>query len=321
MSAGCSHCYAEKLAGRNPGTLGVWGPSGTRVVASESMWANPIKWNKEAEGLAERPRVFCASLADVFEGAETMPQSSQQDVLKARVRLIGLIAQTPNLDWLLLTKRPQNVLGQLQDCMMRPESTPESDNMLGAWLRGEPPVNVWLGTSVEDQKQADARSPELLKIPAKVRFLSCEPLLGEVDLTRYADWLGRSEGGVFCPDCPEKGVGVDPDEHELCLGEIEEAPAYEGINWVIAGGESGPNARPMHPSWAYSLRDQCNAANVPFLFKQWGEWLPSEDLPDEVGGRGIKFFDNGQMMTLVGKKNAGRLLDGREHNDFPEVPR
>lgn len=236
VSAGCDNCYAEKMSGRNPKTLGVWGKHGTRVVASEAMWREPLKWNAAALRAGERHRVFCASLADVFEGHETMPEASWKDVEYARYRLFNLIEQTPHLDWLLLTKRPQNVLDFLIP-----------DKHSG---RIEPlPDNVWIGTSVEDQKTADERILHLLQIPAKVRFLSIEPLLGPIDLWPWLSLKANQHGEV----APEAD----------CLG-------YDrpGIGWIIVGGESGPNARPMHPDWVRSIRDQCQAAGVPFFFKQ-----------------------------------------------------
>ena len=218
VSAGCKHCYAETMSKRNPGTLGVWGKRGSRPVAVESYWKQPIKWNKDAKTAGERRRVFCASLADVFEGRDSMPESAWQAVSGARIRLFNLIDATPDLDWLLLTKRPENIL-----------------EMLGDWGVNTP-ANLWIGTSVENQEEADRRIPLLLTVPAKVRFLSCEPLLGPVDLRSY----------------------------------------LHGIQWVIVGGESGAgeDTRPMDPEWAQSLRDQCQFEQVAFHFKQWGEWYP-----------------------------------------------
>lgn len=296
VSEGCKFCYADTMSHRNPLTLGVWGPKGTRVIAGESYWKQPEKWAEEArqfEAFArlenlpyERPRVFCASLADVFEGPETMPDSAWETVELARLRLWALIEATPTLDWLLLTKRPDNW------------------NKVGLGIDGHGldsggfPANVWIGTSVEDQKTADQRIPHLLEIPAVVRFLSCEPLLGPVTL----------EEGVLSPF---------------------------DISWVIAGGESGPNARPMHPDWAKSLRDQCQAAGVPFFFKQWGEWTVSDpfdtDDPMTHQLRPASYLERFnqtdlkrgwgpfQIKSKVGKKRAGRLIDGRTWDEFPVV--
>lgn len=296
VSAGCKHCYAETLSGRNPGTLGIWGKHGTRVIASESYWRQPLKWNRDAERAGERRRVFCASLADVFEGPESMPAEAWPLVQAARARLFELIKATPWLDWLLLTKRPKFI------AVMLPAD----------WDQGYP--NVWLGTSVENQAAADKRIPELLAVPAAVRFLSCEPLLGPVDLSA---WLWEEAGPEW--------AGRNP------------AP---GIDWVIAGGESGGGARPMHPNWARGLRDQCVEAGVAFLFKQWGEYIPItwrqafEDKNPKpsitlncdgssvytqvahlIGAR-----DEGDVcMERVGKKAAGRVLDGRIWDEYPKA--
>lgn len=240
VSAGCANCYAEKMSKRNPSVLGTWGKDGVRAVAAESYWRQAIKWNKDAEQAGERRRVFCASMADVFEGQDTMSENEWKKLIPIRARLFRLITDTPNLDWLLLTKRPQYV----------------NTHALWFTLSGCLPNNVWVGTSVEDQRAA-GRIPALLNVPARVRFLSCEPLLGAI---------------------PNLNLS--------------------GIDWVIVGGESGPGARPMHPDWVRSIRDQCIAADVPFFFKQWGEYATA----------GVR----------VGKKAAGHILDGREWREMPK---
>ena len=180
-----------------------------------------------------------------------------------------------------------------------------------AWLSGGKPRNVWIGTSVEDQTRADERIPLLLSIPAKVRFLSCEPLLGPVDLRLM-----------------ERSYGFP--EHITRVGHAVGMP--QGIHWVICGGESGPGARPMQPNWARSLRDECSAAVVPFHYKQWGEWAPHTPTHNgDLGGdlrRGtvvnVRPSESDEIrmpgcvyMKRVGKKAAGRLLDGRTHDEFP----
>lgn len=264
VSAGCKHCYADTLSKRNPTVLGIWGPNGTRVVASEPQWRLPVKWNREAKKLDDRPRVFCASLADVFEEWSTMPDSSHDAIMKARKRLGELIVDTTELDWLLLTKRPQNVMHVARDMWRFAHLQPN----------GALPSNVWIGTSVEDQEAADKRIPLLSSIPAKVRFLSVEPLLGPLDLTGH----------------------------------------LASVHWVIVGGESGPDSRPMNPEWVRSIRDQCIAAKVCFFFKQYGDFAPTYT-PDPLND--ISF--NGHWVRRVGKKAAGRLLDGREWNEIPGV--
>lgn len=254
VSPGCKFCYAETLATR--WDKDVWGPKKPRRMMSEAYWKRPERWNREAEAAGVRKRVFCASMADVFEGPSTMPEESWAPVNEARHRLLNLIHDTPNLDWQLLTKRPQNVAEMYRDWLENTcGSSRYQDNRFdydSGYL-----TNIWLGTSVENQKEADERIPELLKIPAKVRFLSCEPLLGPVDLTRIA--LRVQDGSV---------------EINALTGEEGGDRYLPLVHWVICGGESGHGARPMHPDWAQSLRDQCTAAGVAFFFKQWGEWLP-----------------------------------------------
>lgn len=272
VSVGCDHCYAETMSGRNSAVLGEWGKDGNRVIAAESYWEHPLRWNNEAEAARERRRVFCASLADVFEGEDTMPAFSVQSVSLARARLWQLIEATPSLDWLLLTKRPENIMRFL----------PEQ------WQSGLP-ANIWMGTSVENQEAADERIPRLLRVPAVVRFLSCEPLLGPVDVSK---WLMATPG-------------LDYANNQF---------PYHNLMWCIVGGESGANARPMHPHWARSLRDQCQSAGVPFFFNQWGEYGPVEEpKPLRIGK------DTILGMARIGKKAAGRTLDGRIWDEFPEV--
>ena len=168
VSAGCANSYAEAFSRRNPAVLGQWGPDGVRVIAKDSYWQQPLKWDRQAAAAGgPRPRVFCASLADVFE--------RRPELVEPRGRLFRLIDATPHLDWLILTKRPENIVG------MMPAYFPNYLAEAGAMNQEAVRENVWLGTSVEDQAAADERIPELLKMPARVVFLSCEPLLGPVD--------------------------------------------------------------------------------------------------------------------------------------------
>lgn len=219
VSAGCDHCYAASIAKRFKSAI-LWGPSSARKEASNLYWGFPYRWDQNAEAAGRRDRVFCGSMCDVFE--------DRLDMVSARARLLNLIHNTPNLDWLLLTKRPQNI-NKLWDQAATEWGEPGTLAL--------PLPNVWLGATVENQAAADTRIPELLGCPARVRFLSCEPLLGPIKL---------------------------------------DLPA--GINWVIAGGESGPGARPTHPDWVRGLRDQCRAAGVPFFFKSWGSWRDPDGL-------------------------------------------
>lgn len=298
ISAGCANCYAANL----PPAMrrhAVWGDGGQRVRASASYLDQPHKWNRKAEKDGVRRRVFCASVADVFEARPEL-DPWREDLLKT-------IAATPHLDWQLLTKRPEYAAKLLAG-------------------RALPP-NLWIGTSVENQEAADTRIPHLLKIPAVVRFLSMEPLLGPVDVSR---WLSARP----CA-CDAKG---DVSPFRTC----SETPCAARIGWAIIGGESGNKARPMHPDWARKVRDQCIAAGVPFFFKQWGEWAPAdEDTPIPTGAR---FMDRAEgdvtdrthlilgenrerpcpadiceaVMVKVGKAAAGNMLDGRQWAQFPE---
>jgi protein gp37 len=341
ISPGCANCYAETLSGRNPKTLGVWGPNGTRVVAAESYWREPVKWNKAAAKAGERRRVFCASLADVFEdwpgvmaganGAAVHVCSEcgawramdrmchgpnahmPVTMATARERLFQLISDTPNLDWLLLTKRPENVLSMTYDRWCKPVPGHVSQNE-GDGRRWRWPANVWLGTSVEDQQRADSRIPHLLRCPAAVRFLSCEPLLGPVDVSRWLNIRWQCSGcrGLFaggyqkaCPECGklEYWSGSHPfNGRHRPANPVFPPQSGSGIDWCIVGGESGSRARPMHLEWVRSLVRQCNAADVPVFVKQLGpapqDWyvapgvtaqhdgppMPGERLRDRKGG-------------------------------------
>lgn len=180
VAEGCKHCYAETLAKRNPKTLGVWGPQGTRVVASDAMWGEPKKWNKAAAKDGARRRVFCASLADVFE--------HRPDLLEPRKRLFGLVDATPSLDWLLLTKRPQNIWD-----MWGPEEKMDAITGLEESLAPHQLYrrNVWLGCSIATQADADRDLPLLAQCRelTPVLYVSVEPLLEEIDLRPHLEWL------------------------------------------------------------------------------------------------------------------------------------
>lgn len=303
ISPGCANCYAEKLSGRNPKALGVWGPDGERVIAAESYWNYPLKWAKEAHQAGERRRVFCASLADVFEWKDTMPAEAWPAVRAARVRLLAMIDRTAeHLDWLLLTKRPERFYAVLEDIYQETdwdqhEGKNDIHDMVRDWRMGIAPTNVWLGTSVEDQKRADERIPQLIQCPAAIRFLSCEPLLGLIDLSQSSNAPTQIIPGVYAP----------------VLRQV-----INGIHWVIVGGESGANARQMHPDWARSIRDQCVAAGVAFHFKQWGEWAPCRIARIEDNDH-YRELDHMTAVHRVGKKVAGRELDGRTWDEFPKA--
>lgn len=261
VSEACDNCYAETWAKR----LGeqVWGPKTERRFFSDHHWQEPLRWNKEAQAKGMRRRVFCASMADVFE--------NRKDLIPHRLRLLELIAQTPSLDWLLLTKRIHLVKKQL----------PKGYSF---------PANVWLGTTVENQDAANTRLPYLMEFTSpSVRFLSCEPLLGEIRLGPY----------------------------------LQPGPHGTRIDWVIAGGESGAKSRPMEPDWPDLLRKQCNAASVPFHFKQWGHWAPIDDsglaLPKKATIQVVRQNGTEVKLAAVGKGKAGRLLAGRYWDEFPST--
>lgn len=296
VSPGCDACYAEAWSKRAGERVGKWGPGAPRVRTSAHLWRQPLKWDREHAAFAaehgRRRRVFCASLADVFDN-EVNPTW--------RVDLFDLISRTTNLDWLLLTKR----IGNAKEMIDSSKTTLR----LGGWKQPPGPLpNVWLGATVVNQEEAERDIPKLLTTPASVRFLSMEPLIGHVDLAR---WL------------PSKALRVTHDR----------GVAPTRLDWVIVGGESGTKARPMHPDWASSLRDQCAAAGVPLLFKQWGEWLPVELPSDEEcyaadgserafeGRIAVRRLEGHVDMARVGKRAAGRLLDGVTLDGYPKVRR
>ncbi len=312
VSTGCQNCYAEHFLDKRLHSV-KWGDNGTRVRTSEANWKKPLQWDKAAAAAGQRHRVFCASLADIFEDrAELEPW--RQDLLE-------LIYQTKNLDWLVLTKRPDFALEWLG-----------GSSGAGLAILEDMP-HLWLGTSVENQEQADKRIDQLLQIPAQVRFLSIEPLLSSVDLSPWIP-AGANMPTHFSTYTSEKAQAqyFDGLARSIYISRLE-----IGIDWVIVGGESGPNARPMHPNWARTLRDQCAAANIPFLFKQWGEFTPFDHWPEEaatafvygvnIDGRSEQAWmqhcasqPGWEPVVHVGKKTAGRLLDGIEHNAFPSDP-
>lgn len=231
VSPGCEHCYAEAFAKRTGND--VWGKNADRRFFGDKHWSEPLRWNAKAERDGVRRRVFCASMADVFE--------DRPELAEHRARLFDTITATPWLDWQLLTKRPENVLRLVDGWIVDPERPDD-------W-----PANVWIGTTVEDQQRMHERVGHLSAIPNHCRFLSCEPLLGPVDLSV---WL-RGLRGV--------------------------------IQWVIVGGESGPKHRPLNLDWARELRDQCHQYGVPFFFKQVGGRTPTAG-GDQLDGRTHKEF-------------------------------
>lgn len=341
VSQGCKNCYMfrdKARYGQDPNTV---------VRSSDKTFYAPLKW-------AEPRTIFTCSWSDFFiEEADAW-----------RDEAFAIMALTPQHTYQVLTKRPERMLEYF-----RPNSEDEPRDCLVAWAMGQiatektrelghkiassfrnggwPLPNVWLGVSVEDQKTADERIPLLLQTPAAVRWLSMEPLLGPVDLTRI--YFRNDRGNMEewdALDAHPMTNNVDPGSP--IMGEDDPV-----IDWVVTGGESGPNARPTHPDWIRSLRDQCQKAGVPHFFKQWGEYRPvgSWDLNDTVtpislvddkktvavssidgdikwqaqdDSDPIPLDDRAKtyyVMEKVGKKKAGRLLDGREWNEMPEVSR
>lgn len=389
VSPACDHCYAERDFDLRRHVV-QWGAGQARKRTGDDNWKKPGKWNakpffqcedcghrSEGEkwrevgpnmGLTDsgyacprcnsrsmneaRRRVFCASLADVFDN-EVDPQW--------RADLFRLIEATPNLDWFLLTKRIGNVRSMAPVSWLGGpvQHGPDPCNIHGGW-----PANVWLGATICNQDEADRDIPKLLAVPAAVRFLSIEPMLGPVDLTghEYSVAPGLDEGidwltGKTSQASNIFGGDAAPWRSRDCYDFPQDAEEPR-IHWVICGGESGPHARPMHPQWARDLRDQCAAAGVPFMLKQWGEWLPGQnDIHPYANGRRVAHHQDGTwgvtatkvstsnyvawdesgllhrgsladappMFRIhawaerVGKKAAGRLLDGRTHDGFPEV--
>lgn len=297
VSAGCKNCYAEvmskRLAGmgqeKYQGIMTDGGRFNGRVRTHDDELSRPYTWKKPR-------KVFVNSMSDLFH--EDVPFTFIYKVFMTMER-------TPQHTYQILTKRPERMLEFLKDYAQIVDAVP----------------NVWLGTSVENQDAANERIPHLLKCPAAVRFLSCEPLVGQVDLKPYL-WLGTNDN--WCGECGSGGrYMISPCDH-FCN--------FKKIHWVIAGGESGPGARPMHPLWARILRDQCAEAGIPFFFKQWGMWVYLPDVRDASSKNEIVFTSEGKEMVMtadptavimkkIGKAQSGNLLDGRMHEEFPQTPK
>ena len=271
VHAGCTNCYAEAdMAIRRKRVI--WGANGTRSITSDAYWKQPVKWNREAETSGIRRKVFCASLADVFE--------DRDELLSWREELFDLIDATPFLDWLLLTKRPKNIRRMWID--PHPEISEFNSTK---WYRS----NVWLGTSVSDQSTADKAIPELLKCRdlSPVFFLSCEPLLSPIDLTRLKNGNGETYDSLKA-----------------------EVTTRDAIDWVIVGGESGSNARSCRQTWIQDIVRQCEDANVACFVKQFGS--------NAEEGPGV------HRKLLLKDKKGGDPSEWPEYlrvRQFPEVAR
>jgi protein gp37 len=309
---GCKHCYAMKLAGtrlqHHPSRSGLTidtkaGPVWTGEVRFNEQWlTQPLCWSKPR-------RVFVCAHADLFH--EAVPDEWID-------RVFAVMAMAPQHTFQVLTKRPERMHkymwshGRIHSIngkvwlMLGTRRGSKIDHG-GNWRATLPLPNVWIGVSVENQEAADERIPLLLDTPAAVRWISAEPLLGPVDLCRIdhpnysltVDALrgidGRGDGGL--------------------TRDITPGPT---LDWVVVGGESGHNARPTHPEWVRAIRDQCQVAGVPFLFKQWGEWSPF-DRGTIDGALLAHPYSTDEPMQRFGKKVAGRLLDGVQHDGYPEI--
>ena len=266
VSPACDFCYAEALDKRTGGKH--WGPNSPRRRTSEQNWNKARKWNREADKFflehGRRRRVFCASMADVFDNQ--WPEGARSD-------LWDLIRECSQLDWLLLTKRPQNI------DKMKPEFWDE--------IKG----HIWLGATVENQEVANRNIPHLLRHDSAVRFLSCEPLLGPIELDICnGSYFYNFLTGLKYHDAPTDVKSATEQGH--------------AIDWIITGGESGGRntSRPANPDWFRSLRNQCKRTETPFLFKQWGNWNEAQEYHRD-------------------KKALGRVLDGVTHDGFPLLPK
>lgn len=271
VSQGCKNCYALRDWGRlshNPGTV-YFGRDFTDVQVHPDRLGDPFGWGRPR-------RIFVNSMSDLFH--EEIPDDFIAQVL-------AVAHWCPHHQFQILTKRA----GRMAAFFANPETYDrlrQAVDDIGAqythrtlWAPDPmlPADNVWLGVSVEDQETAVERIPALLETPARIRFLSCEPLLGSIDLW---PWVHQA-------------IDATTLESEIVV--------TSPIDWVIAGGESGPKARPTQPAWVRAIRDQCARARVPFFFKQWGEWAPGD-----------------KAMKRVGKRYAGASLDGREHREWPQ---
>jgi len=268
VSPACTHCYAEGVSARF--RRGSWGLTGERALRVDACLADLARFARRGVREGRPRRVFLGSMCDVFEDRPDLVEPRKR--LWTGLRDVGT-RHGSGIRALVLTKRPEHMV---------------------AWAaeHGWPGI-CWAGATVEDQQRADERIPYLLRVPARVRFLSVEPALGPVK-------VGPAIAATGHPD-----TDYDP-----------------AINWVIVGGESGPHARPSHPDWFRSLRDQCQSAGVPFFFKQWGEWAPIAQTTTPDNGRpnsvGAEVGERVEAVR-VGKHTAGRLLDGRTWDEMPDA--
>lgn len=349
VSPGCKNCYAESITRRfwpKDATVRFAGYTAKGLtngefILDEKQLLSVLKRRKPT-------KIFWGDMTDLFQ--DGIPDAFLD-------KCFAVCALTPHITHMFLTKRPQRMLdymkghfrvyspGPREMAFSYLKHIPGYDSEHSKWIQFAanafnvlPLPNVWLGVSVEAQAAADTRIPLLLHTPAAVRFISAEPLLGPVDLNNL-DAHALSRAGGHTPSAEEI---EEPWKYD-CLtpgdiywggsGGVSDGPEHEALDWVICGGESGAGARPMHPDWARSLRDECKAASVPFFFKQWGEWAVDHEAPnceDWSPGHALVNRLNGDIrgseslsdettvsMWKAGKKCSGAILDGREWRQFP----
>jgi protein gp37 len=318
VSEGCRNCYARRMARRLAGRCGYpEAPHHFGVTLHPDRLEQPLRWKK--------PRViFACSMGDLFH--EDVP-----DAFVAEIWMRMALAERHT--FLVLTKRPERM-----EEFVRGFEAEWSDDRAETWREFKSPLpSVWLGVSIENQKTADERVPPLLQTPAAVRFVSCEPLLGPVNLSPYLAnnslYKAEQHAGRFHYHGEQQDDGSVV---AVCDDGIRFSDGVD-LHWLIVGGESGPGARPMHPDWAQSLRDQAQAAGIPFFFKQWGSWLPNDDrygadpgyhynsrhiclnqAGDSFDGWMESSGEKIVVMARATKRAAGRLLDRREWNEMPK---
>lgn len=324
ISPACDNCYAEALMD-NRLHRAEWGAGKPRVLTSEANRRKPLQWNRspfyecEKCGLRTdnpmvaqcigphrtqhswrpaRRRVFCSSLADVFDNE--VPAEWLAD-------LLDLIRRTPNLDWLLLTKRIGNWRSRLKAALASISGVGETialRDWIENWLNEIPPNNVQIGATICNQDEANRDVPKLQRVPALVRFVSLEPMLGPINMTQ----IMRREHGSDWTYCDNALTGF---QAHKCGG--YENPRYV-VHWAITGGETSASARPSNPQWFRDIRDQCAKTGTAYFHKQNGEWVSVS----EVEGPGEHYtFADGRTVRRTRKKIAGRMLDGVIHNEFP----
>ena len=313
ISEGCQNCYAKRMANRLRGRCGYPTDEPFKVTLHEDRLEEPLRWKKPR-------KVFVCSMSDLFH--EDVPNEFIDYVF-------AVMGRSQQHTFILLTKRPERMREYLQagryqqilNIAYRLKYRPEG---LGKGIDNPKDMrwwpNVWLGVTAENQQRADERIPVLLQIPAAVRFVSIEPMLGPIDLTKLI--IPITGPGSSQPCAPETWRQINAltgDDYQYdwkCHGVGHQGPQ---LNWVICGSESGPNHRKTKIEWIRDLREQCISANVPFFFKQHGEWLHETQGIDFHEGHKYYVWPDESMSFRVGKKAAGRSLDGRTWDEMPEI--